>query len=57
MLGTEMAVHFRFANLLQGVTASRTENTAPDRSYMVTVGYRFERRGGAWVLMPTRGHG
>jgi len=36
------------------LTASRTETTAPNRIYEFSVEYRFERRGGAWLLMPSR---
>jgi hypothetical protein len=43
------------------LTASRMETTAPDRVYVFSIDHRFERRNGAWVLMPTRlimhGHG
>jgi hypothetical protein len=51
----------RFQSDTAWVTASRTETTAPDRIYEFSVEYRFERRGTAWTLMPTRlfmhGHG
>ena len=36
------------------LTASRTETTPPDRIYVFSIEYRFERRDGVWLLMPTR---
>ena len=51
--GMEVGVP-RFRADTAWLTASRTETTPPDRIYVFSVEYRFERRGDVWVLLPTR---